>query len=61
MQKCILESSSVEHISHPPSSTHQASTDFSVYPTVKTAFKGGIFKDAEDIKKHATAILNAVL
>jgi hypothetical protein len=49
------------HISHPPSSTHQASTEFFIYPTVKTAFKGGRFKDVEGIKKHATAILNAVL
>jgi hypothetical protein len=57
MQKRILESSSLVHISHQPSSTDQASTDFSV----KTTFKGGIFKDVEAIKKHATAILNAVL
>jgi hypothetical protein len=48
------------HNSHPPSSTHQASTDFSIYPPVKTTFKGGSFKNVEDIKKHATAILNAV-
>jgi hypothetical protein len=27
----------------------------------ENTFKGGIIKDAEDIKKHATAILNAVL
>jgi len=39
-EKRILESSSVVHISHLPSSTHQASTDFSVYPAVKTTFKG---------------------
>jgi len=61
MEKHILQSSSVVHISHPSSSTHQASTDFSVYPAVKTAFKGGRLKDVEGIKKHATAILNAVL
>jgi hypothetical protein len=40
MEKRILENSSIVHISHPPSSTQQASTDFSVYPAVKTAFKG---------------------
>jgi len=61
MQERILENSSLVHISHQPSSTHQASTDFSVYPAVKTAFKVGVFKDVEAIKKHATVILNAVL
>jgi len=58
MEKRILEIKSMVHISHTPSSTHQASTDLSVYPAVKTAFKGGRFKDVEDIKKHATCHIN---
>jgi hypothetical protein len=48
--KIILAKHDVLEISHPPYSPDLAPADFILYPTVKTALKGKMLQDVEDIK-----------
>jgi hypothetical protein len=45
----------------PTDSPDLAPAYFFLFPTVKTALKGKMFQDVEDIKENVTAELNAVL
>jgi hypothetical protein len=58
--KILLAKQSVMEISHPPRYPDLAPADIFLFPTVKTALKGEMFQDVEDIKKIVTAELNAV-
>jgi hypothetical protein len=59
--KIFLAKHGVVDISRQPSSPDLAPADSFLFPTAKTALKGKIFQDVEDIKKNVTVRLNAVL
>jgi hypothetical protein len=51
LTRCSLAQKSMTEMEHPPCSPDLAPNDFWPFPKVKSAFKGLIFQDNDDIKQ----------